>query len=206
MKRWPQFLGATNKILDDQVFLLRQSTFYHQNAIRLGQRDVNGLLLESYQVYMASVSFVLPKTLSGNYVEADISNRAVEVGGEDNNIRRTEDSVFISRPSTPRLSINVNSANLPTSLVAGQTITFEYDISNVGEATLSTNSWTDELYLYPSRDANCDTVLHSGIFLACSGSKQQRVGSRRYYHCLSQCHYPIWDQPAYAFYSYCRCE
>ena len=153
----------------DQVFLLGQSTFNRQNAIRLGQRDVNGLLLESYQVYMASGSFVLPVTLSGNYyvyVETDISNRVVEVSGENNNIRRTEDTVYISHPATPRLSINVNSANLPTSLVAGQTITFEYDISNVGEATLSTNSWTDEVHLYPSSDADRDTILHSGIFLA----------------------------------------
>ena len=153
----------------DQVFLLGQSTFNRQNAIRLGQRDVNGLLLESHQVYMASGSFVLPITLSGDYyvyVETDISNRVVEVSGEDNNIRRTEDTVFISRPATPRLSINVNSVNLPTSLVAGQTITFEYDISNVGEATLSTNSWTDEVYLYPSSDADRDTILRNGIFLA----------------------------------------
>ena len=153
----------------DQVFLFGQLTFNRQNAIRLGQRDVSGLQLESYQVYMASGSFVLPITLSGNYyiyVETDISNRVIEVNGEDNNIRRTEDPVYISPPATPKLTIRVNSANLPTSLIAGQTTTLEYDISNVGEATLSTSSWTDEVYLYPSSNADRYTVLRNGIFLA----------------------------------------
>ena len=153
----------------DQVFLFGQSTFNRQNAIRLGQRDVSGLQLESYQVYIASGSFVLPITLSGHYyiyVETDISNRVVEVNGEDNNIGRTEDPVFISPPATPKLTIRVNSANLPTSLIAGQTNTLEYDISNVGEATLSTSSWTDEVYLYPSSNADRYTVLRTGIFLA----------------------------------------
>ena len=153
----------------DQVFLFGQSTFNRQDAIRLGQRDVRRLQLESYQVYTASGSFVLPITISGNYyiyVETDISNRVFEVNGEDNNIGRTEDPVFISPPATPKLTIRVNSANLPTSLIAGQTITLEYDISNVGEATLSTSSWTDEVYLYPFSNVDRDTVLRDGIFLA----------------------------------------
>lgn len=152
----------------DQVFLLGQPTFNRHNAIRLGHKGVTGLQLESFQEYAASGSFVLPVTISGNYyvfIETDSANRVLEVGGEDNNFGRTEATVLIEQRPTPMLNIEVSSANLPASLQAGQIVMFEYIISNVGEATLTTSSWTDEIYLYPVSAASRDTVLRDGIFL-----------------------------------------
>ena len=152
----------------DQVFLVRQPAFNSRIAVRLGHQGVTELQLESYQDYTTSGSFFLPVTIAGHYfifVETDSANQVLEINGEDNNFGRTEDTVLIERLPTPMLSIQVNSANLPVSLLAGQTITFEYVISNIGEATLTTSSWTDEVYLYPGSSAYRDTVLRDGVLL-----------------------------------------
>ena len=152
----------------DQVFLSTGSTFNRQQALGIGEAAVSVVPLESQQQYFTSSSFILPFTIEGNYhifVETDSRNNVMEINGENSNIRRSEDTVSVSPPPIPRLRIEINEVILPTSTTAGQTLTIEYTVSNVGNSRLNLASWLDGIYLTASNNIDRSLVFEEGILL-----------------------------------------
>lgn len=167
---------------NDQVFLSPQPEFDRVSAIRLGGVDVS-TQLSSFQSYQTSMSVLIPVTASGYFyvhVEVDSSNTVMESYGEGNNIGRSQDGVEIPQVSSLELNVEINSANLPSVLLAGQTLLIEYDVSNTGEVNVGTDSWVDGVYLTSMPTASRDVIIDSGILLTQVLNNRQLTTGDRY--------------------------
>ena len=166
-------LNAGNSIREnlvwvDQVYLLADLSFNSRQALLVGTKTVTVNVLESEQQYTSSATIRFPSGILGTfyvYVEADGRNNILEINGEDNNYGRSRNTVTISQPPMPRLRIRTGNLELPTSIEAGQTLTVEYIVTNVGNGPLSLASWTDAVYLTTSNSNNRNEVLEDGILL-----------------------------------------
>lgn len=106
----------------------------------------------------------------------------MEINGEDSNIRRSEDTILVDPPPNPRLRININEANLPASATAGQTLTVEYRITNIGNSPLRLTSWVDGIYLTSSN--NIDRGDLEGSILLVQILNNRRVDKNEIYSIL----------------------
>lgn len=156
-----------DEMWSDQVFIYEDQTFVHLSAIRLGEVQVS-LRLDSFQTYSITQSFSLPETVQGNYyiyVQADSSNEVMEVLGEGNNVERSIYPVNIPEPPSINLQVQFDVSSLPTPLIGGQKVEIEYEVVNVGLASVSTTSWTDGIFLTPENDAYLNSLLDDAILL-----------------------------------------
>jgi len=152
---------------NDQVYISMEPRFNRLSAIRLGQTEVS-LQLEPFQLYTVTEGFTVPLTVSGShfiYVEVDSLNDVLEAFGESNNIGRSPNTVSIPTPPVLRLQVEINGANIPATLIAGQVVMVEYQVVNVGEMSLSITSWTDGIFLVMESNSDRSSILGTGIAL-----------------------------------------
>ena len=157
-----------NMVWMDQVYLLADMSFNSRQALLVGTKAVTVNVLESEQQYTSSATIRLPCGILGTFyvhVEVDGRNNILEINGEDNNYGRSRNTVTIVQPPMPRLRIRTGNVELPTSIEAGQTLTVEYIVTNVGNGPLTLASWTDAVYLTTSNSNNRNEVLEDGILL-----------------------------------------
>ena len=151
----------------DQLFVSNEPVFDRQNAIRIADMEVVGQL-GSYQEYFITKGVILPTDVFGSlfvYAEVDSANDIAEVSAEDNNIGRSEKQVSVPKPVLPQITVKINTDILPSSAFAGEMLSFQYDVSNVGKANLPLSSWTDGVYLVRGKDASRTTILAEGFLL-----------------------------------------
>ena len=151
----------------DAVFLSEDMSFNASSAIRIGQSTIRAQL-KTLQQYSTSRSLLLPSMLSGTFfifMQCDTFNAILEVSGEDNNFGMSNTALVIGSPPMPHLKVEVISELPRDTLKAGQDLTIQYEITNEGDGKLSMTSWTDGIYLYPTTNADKETVLADGIFL-----------------------------------------
>ena len=152
----------------DQVFVSGEQTFTRDDATRIWQRSIANLRLDYLGTYVASASILIPSRIFGEfyvYVEVDGTNRITEINGEDNNIRRSANRLYIDEPAAARLTIVLNTTNIPSSLNGGENVTIMYDVANTGDASLVATSWIDRVYLIADRNARRNDILDDGIVL-----------------------------------------
>ena len=151
----------------DQLFVSNEPVFDRQNAIRIADMEVVGQL-GAYQEYFITKGVILPTDVFGSlfvYAEVDSANDIAEVSAEDNNIGRSEKQVSVPKPILPQITVKINTDILPSSAFAGEMLSFQYDVSNVGKANLPLSSWTDGVYLVREKDASRATILVEGFLL-----------------------------------------
>ena len=151
----------------DQLFVSNEPVFDRQNAIRIADMEVVGQL-GAYQEYFITKGVILPTDVFGSlfvYAEVDSANDIAEVSAEDNNIGRSEKQVSVPKPILPQITVKINTDILPSSAFAGEMLSFQYDVSNVGKANLPLSSWTDGVYLVREKDASRTTILVEGFLL-----------------------------------------
>ena len=151
----------------DTVYLSKTATFNESESINIGYSDIRDQTLVSNQQYTTSVTAVLNMDVSGYhyiFVVTDSSGELLELNGEYNNARTYSDAVDIMPPPLPRLQINLDS-NYPTSLTSGNTLTVYYNITNIGERSISLSSWTDRIYLSTLSGLDREMIIENGIFL-----------------------------------------
>ena len=151
----------------DQLFVSNKPVFDRQIAIRIADMEVVGQL-GAYQEYFITKGVILPTDVFGSlfvYAEVDSANDIAEVSAEDNNIGRSEKQVSVPKPVLPQITVKINTDILPSSAFAGEMLSFQYDVSNVGKANLPLSSWTDGVYLVRGKDASRTTILAEGFLL-----------------------------------------
>ena len=151
----------------DTVFLSKTATFNESESINIGYSSIRDQILVSNQQYTTSVSAVLNMDVSGYhyiFVVTDSSGELLELNGEYNNARVYSNAVDIIPPPLPRLQINLDS-KYPTSLTSGNSLSVSYNITNIGERSISLSSWTDQIYLSTQSGLDREMILENSIFL-----------------------------------------
>ena len=151
----------------DQLFVSNKPVFDQQNSIRIADMEVVGQL-GAYQEYFIRKSVILPSDAFGSlfvYAVVDSANNIVEVSAEDNNVGRSANQVSVPDPVLPQISLKINADILPFTAFAGEVLSFQYSVSNVGKANLPLSSWTDGVYLVREKDASRVTILADGFLL-----------------------------------------
>ena len=151
----------------DQLFVSNKPVFDQQNSIRIADMEVVGQL-GAYQEYFIRKSVILPSDAFGSlfvYAVVDSANNIVEVSAEDNNVGRSAKQVSVPDPVLPQISLKINADILPFTAFAGEVLSFQYSVSNVGKANLPLSSWTDGVYLVREKDASRVTILADGFLL-----------------------------------------
>ena len=154
-------------IWTDQLFVSSDPVFDRQNAIRVADMEVVGQL-RAYQEYVLKMAVILPTNVIGSlfvYAEVDSANNILEISAEDNNIGRSESQVSVPKLVLPQIAIQINTDVLPSTAFAGELLSFQYDVSNVGKANLPLSSWTDGVYLVSEEDAGRLAILEKGFLL-----------------------------------------
>ena len=124
--------------------------------------------LGAYQEYFIRKGVILPSNAFGGlfvYAVVDSANNIVEVSAEDNNVGRSANQVSVPEPVLPQISLQINADILPSIAFAGEVLSFQYSVSNVGKANLSLSSWIDGVYLLREKDASRATILAEGFLL-----------------------------------------
>ena len=151
----------------DQVFISSRSSFNPSTSFILGHRD-QSLRLLADQVYTLRESFFVPSSLSGQfyiYVVTDVSNSVMEIGGEENGVRRSDATLAVAQAPTVTLNISINHNSLPPSYFTGQSFTMEYSVVNSGDVAVGTTSWVDGIYLSNVANPSRSYLLSEGLLL-----------------------------------------
>ena len=151
----------------DQLFVSNKPVFDQQNSIRIADMEVVGQL-GAYQEYFIRKGVILPSDAFGSlfvYAVVDSANNIVEVSAENNNVGRSANQVSVPDPVLPQISLQINADILPFTAFAGEVLSFQYSVSNVGKANLPLSSWTDGVYLVREKDASRVTILAEGFLL-----------------------------------------
>ena len=152
----------------DEIFLSTSATFNESESISVGYANIRNQALASNQEYSTSITAVLNTNISGYhyiFVVTDSSREQLELNGEVNNIQRSSDIVEIIPPPLPTLRITTDNSNYPDSLTSGSTLTVSYNVTNIGERSISLSSWTDRIYLSPQSGIDRVTIFDNGILL-----------------------------------------
>lgn len=169
--RWT-VINLGNSMMDevawtDQLFVSTEPAFDQQNSIRIADMEVVGQL-GAYQEYFITKAVILPTDAFGSlfvYAVVDSANNIVEVAAEDNNIGRSANQVSVPKPVLAQITLEINTDILPSTVFAGDVLSFRYSVSNVGKANLPLSSWTDGVYLVREKDASRTTILAEGFLL-----------------------------------------
>lgn len=116
-----------------EVFYLSEGyTLDVSKAIKLGSKTHVGTLVKD-DSYDISADFTIPSTAKGYYVlfaVADGTNALTEKSKENN---QTKVAVYVEDPSDTPADLAVTKMVVPSHLMAGEAITFSYNIVNQGE-------------------------------------------------------------------------
>lgn len=158
----------------DQILLSPEPSFNPTGGIILGDRDQSSRLLRADQTYAVQESFFVPSSTSREfytYVMIDASNSVMEINGEDNNIRRSDDAFAVTQQPDVTLDVSITTDTLPSSLFTGQSFTLEYSVTNTGGVAVGATSWVDGVYLSNIANPSRSYLLSEGFLIA------QRVNS-----------------------------
>ena len=152
----------------DDVYLSTLATFIANETIAIGYSNVINHTLTSNQQYSTSITAVLNTDVTGHqyvFVLTDSSKELIELNGEYNNFKRSPDTIALIPPPIPRLRVTIDSSHYPASLTSGSTLTVTYNVTNIGERSVSLSSWTDRIYLSPQSGIDRETILETGLYL-----------------------------------------
>ncbi len=152
----------------DEIFLSKTPAFNKNESVTIGYNSIRNQALSSNQTYSTSATAVLNTNISGYYyvfVVTDSSGEQLELNGELNNVERFSDRVDIIPAPQPKLKIAINSSNYPDSLTSGSIITVSYNVTNVGDKSITLSSWTDQIYLLSQSGLDRAAILENGMFL-----------------------------------------
>ena len=129
------------------IYLSKDSTAIGSNLIKW-RSVMQGTLLDPNTSILQQVAAELPDTLSGEYyvfIEVNGNDDVFEDGRTENNILRSENSIFITLPATPDFFPFLVTS--PDSTELGQILNLGYSISNQGSASTLGKVWQDRVYL-----------------------------------------------------------
>lgn len=136
-----------------EVFYLSDGyTLDVNKAIKLGSKIHVGTLAKD-DSYDIKADFTIPSTAKGYYVlfaVADGTNALTEKSKENN---QTKVAIYVEDPSDTPADLTVTKMSAPSRLMAGEVITFSYNITNQGEYAAK-GKLRDVLYM--SKDSKWD--------------------------------------------------
>ena len=118
--------------------------------------------------YTSSATLVVSPVIDGYFqiaVEVDSSYNVTEIGGETNNAMRVSSVVFIPPGPSARLSVSIEPLK-QTIFQSGETLSVNCSVTNIGEADLSSSTWTDSLFLFSTPVATKQQVKLSGFLIS----------------------------------------
>ena len=154
----------------DRVYLSDNGVLDTSADTLLGSFPHNGGLAAGAS-YTQSQSLTLPVGISGPYtlfVVTDATNSVYEGAGESNNV--TSQPLTVNLTSPPDLQVGNISA--PAGAYAGQPITINWMVTNIGTGPTVPGAWTDAVYLSrdqfldPTADLYLGSVHHDGTLIA----------------------------------------
>ena len=161
--RTPTDQGSWN----DLVYLSKDR-FLDLNKDRyLGYVAHNGGLLAGGD-YTATLNFTAPRDLEGPYYVFVVTDparawgggdagRVLEFGFDDNNNGAALQPMLIETP--PPADLQVTAVQLPASAQVGQTVQFDYTVTNVSPINPAYGRWTDAVYLSADNSWGLDDLL-----------------------------------------------
>ncbi len=168
----------------DQVVLYSSETLSPSVRNLVLGYSIQTLKLQADQAYTHQESYVIPATTEGDYyvyVITDTSNQVLEIDGEENNIRRSDDMVTVVPPLEARFDVVTNFETLPVSLSSGQTITVRYTVANNGQVDIGASSWVDGIYLSSMPSPSRSLLLSEGLLVGQKTNTVEQIGSESSY-------------------------
>ncbi len=160
-------MGTTMSWRDQAFLSSTQSYFNPAESLILGHRD-QSLRMLAGQVYTLRDSFFVPSTVSGDfyvYIMTDVASTVMEIGGEENNFLRSNNTLTVAQVPTVTLNVTLNTAGLLASYSTGQSFRFEYSVMNSGEVALGASSWVDGIYLSAIANPSRSYLLNDAFLL-----------------------------------------
>jgi hypothetical protein len=143
---------------NDAVYMSRKATL-DGTAVLMGNFRHQGVLQKSDN-YTSTQSLKLPIGISGDFyffVKTDWNGQVFENGAIGNNLGVTPTAVHVNL--TPPPDLEIASATLPATAVAGHSFTFSYTVTNAGAGDTPNYSWTDAVYLSPTAAFDASTAI-----------------------------------------------
>ncbi|MEO1258443.1 MAG: CARDB domain-containing protein [Bacteroidota bacterium] len=144
----------------EEIMISTHSVFQPDSVISLGFLNNNSLDIESDSSYIDSVLVAIPNGISGEYylyIKTDSDNTVLE-NNESNNILQSSAPIQISL--TPPMDLNLLTVSAPGVANAGDEITVNYEVKNIGSANLDT-AWTDKIFL--SNSSTWDSINNTQL-------------------------------------------
>ena len=154
----------------DRVYLSDNGVLDTSADTLLGSFPHNGGLAASAS-YTQSQSLTLPIGISGPYtlfIVTDATNSVFEGPGQSNNVSSQPLTVNL----TPPPDLQVGNISTPASAYAGQPITINWMVTNIGTGPTVPGAWNDSVYLSrdqfldPTADLYLGSVHHVGTLVA----------------------------------------
>ncbi len=149
----------------DEVFLSATATL-SSSSISLGKFNHNGAL-NSGSSYTNLQQVNLPVGLSGNFyviVQSDINGQVFESVASPHKVGATPSAITLNLTPPPDLKTSILA--VPTVALASHTLTFTYQVSNIGAGATAkadaTVDWVDSFYLSPTATYNAATAILLG--------------------------------------------
>ena len=136
----------------------------------LGKRSTT--LLDTSQSVLYTVSLSTPITQNPNYYYIYILNDALqnvfEGSGEANNILRSDTFALLAYPG---IDLELDQIEgVPDTLISGQTLSVDYDVTNLSGYTSYYSSWTEKYYFSSDSLFNPSTDMALGVFAYPNGA------------------------------------
>ena len=167
----------------DQILLSSFASFtVSRHNIVLGYME-QSLRLQADQSYTHQDSYIVPSTVAGDffvYVMSDISNSVMEIDGEDNNVRRSDNVISISLQPRATFDISTNLDSLPQALSSGQNVLIRYTVTNNGQAAVRASSWVDGIYLSSTSNPSRSFLINDGLLIGQNINTVQLIEGQSY--------------------------
>jgi len=154
----------------DSIFISFSPTWDRSLAMPLGKRSTT--LLDTSQSVLYTVSLSTPITQNPNYYYIYILNDALqnvfEGSGEANNILRSDTFALLAYPG---IDLELDQIEgVPDTLISGQTLSVDYDVTNLSGYTSYYSSWTEKYYFSSDSLFNPSTDMALGVFAYPNGA------------------------------------
>ena len=161
----------------DEVYISKSPVFNNQ-AIYIGsQYQYNRDLLPNSS-YSVTSEVAIPSNINGAYyffVMTDVNNNIFEYNKEDNNTRRSDQSVMVLSPD-----LAVQNLSAPGSAISGQAINVSWSVQNAGPGALANVQRRDLIYLSPSssfevnKSIRLDSIEYGGALEVAQNTRRQK--------------------------------
>ena len=146
---------------NDAVYMSPDPTL-NSNATLLGNFGHSGALAAGAS-YTNNQTVTLPNGVSGQYyilVNTDSAGQVFENGELGDNVAATSVPVNINLTPPPDLTASIVTA--PSTALASHTLSFTYQVTNLGAGPVPNSSWTDSFYLSPTPTFDPNTAISLG--------------------------------------------